>query len=138
MHSTDLVPQAAAAGFRLYLCGHTHGDQICLPGGRVIVSRQDCGRHFAAGLWRQGAMIGYTNSGDGTAVLPLRFNRPGEAALLELRRPAGARSCLTKAFRFYCCRHHLQRNPDTNPRAENPFADLTSDSFHRVAGDPNL
>ena len=52
VHSADLALEAAAAGFRLYLAGHTHGGQICLPGGRVIVCRQDCGRRFAAGLCR--------------------------------------------------------------------------------------
>ncbi len=90
VHSADLAPEAAAAGFRLYLCGHTHGGQICLPGGRVIISRQDCGRRFASDLWRQGAMTGYTSRGVGTASLPLRFNCRGEVALLELRRPANA------------------------------------------------
>jgi hypothetical protein len=86
VHSAELVPQAAAAGFRLYLAGHTHAGQICLPGGRAIITRQNCDRRFTAGLWRQGDMIGYTTSGVGTAVLPLRFNTRGEVALLRLRR----------------------------------------------------
>ncbi len=85
VHSAELAPVAAAAGFRLYLSGHTHAGQICLPGGRVILTGQDCSRRFAAGLWRQGAMIGYTTSGVGTGVLPMRFNTRGEVALLELR-----------------------------------------------------
>jgi hypothetical protein len=86
VHSADLAQEAAAAGFRLYLAGHTHAGQICLPGGQVVITRQDCSRRFAAGLWQEGAMTGYTTSGVGTAVLPMRFNTRGEVALLELRR----------------------------------------------------
>ena len=32
-HSPEIYRQAAHAGFSVMLCGHTHGGQICLPGG---------------------------------------------------------------------------------------------------------
>src|SRR5699024_6028583 len=35
-HSPDVLPEAAAAGVDLVLAGHTHGGQICLPGGRAL------------------------------------------------------------------------------------------------------
>ena len=34
VHSPEFAGEAAAAGYDLYLCGHTHGGQVCLPGGR--------------------------------------------------------------------------------------------------------
>ena len=35
-HTPEIYRQAAHAGFALVLCGHTHGGQICLPGGTPI------------------------------------------------------------------------------------------------------
>jgi hypothetical protein len=77
---------ARTAGVSFYLCGHTHGGQICLPGGRGLVSCLVRCRHAARGLWREGAMVGYTSCGLGTGRLPLRFNCPPELTLITLRR----------------------------------------------------
>jgi hypothetical protein len=86
VHSPEIADQAAAAGFGLYLCGHTHGGQICLPNGRWLFTRlRRC--HFGArGEWRAGAMIGYTSNGLGVGEVPLRFNCRGEIAVITLRR----------------------------------------------------
>ena len=90
VHSPELADAAAGCGFKLYLAGHTHGGQIALPGGRPLVTRLTRHRAYAAGLWRHGAMHGYTSSGVGTSSLPVRFNTRGEAVLITLRRgPAG-------------------------------------------------
>jgi predicted MPP superfamily phosphohydrolase len=32
-HSPEVIPEVSARGFHLYLTGHTHAGQICLPGG---------------------------------------------------------------------------------------------------------
>ena len=88
VHSPEVADDADAAGYAFYLCGHTHGGQICLPGGRPVLTRLRRCHHAASGLWRQGKMIGYTNRGLGVAGLPLRFNTRGEAAIITLRRPA--------------------------------------------------
>jgi hypothetical protein len=88
VHSAEIADHAAAAGFGFYLCGHTHGGQICLPNGRALFSRlRRC--HFGArGEWRAGAMIGYTSNGLGVGEVPLRFNCRGEIAVITLRRGA--------------------------------------------------
>ena len=83
-------PLAAAAGCALYLCGHTHGGQICLPGGRPILTHLTRCRHLASGRWQCGAMTGYTNRGIGVSGPPLRFNCSGEAAVITLRRSTPA------------------------------------------------
>jgi len=85
VHSAEVADHAAAAGFSFYLSGHTHGGQICFPNGRPLFTRlRRC--HFGArGEWRAGVMIGYTSNGLGTGEVPLRFNCPGEIAVITLR-----------------------------------------------------
>ena len=85
VHSPEAVAQAAAAGIDLYLTGHTHAGQICLPGGIPIMTNSTVGRSYASGLWRYGNMVGYTSSGIGVSGLPLRFNSQGEVTHITLR-----------------------------------------------------
>jgi hypothetical protein len=86
VHSAEVADRAADAGFALYLCGHTHGGQICLPGGRPLFTMLHRCRFGARGEWRYGGMIGYTSTGLGVGRVPLRFNCPGEIAVITLRR----------------------------------------------------
>lgn len=88
VHSPEMADHAAEAGIALYLCGHTHGGQICLPGGRPLLTRLTRCRHAARGLWRHDAMVGYTSSGLGTSHPTLRYNCRGEMTLITLRRGA--------------------------------------------------
>ena len=91
VHSPEYAAEAAEAGCALYLCGHTHGGQICLPGGRPIFTQLVRNREYARGLWRCDRMVGYTSSGAGlAAALPVRLNAPGEVTVLTLR--SGQRS----------------------------------------------
>lgn len=86
VHSPELADVAAEAGFGLYLCGHTHGGQVCLPGGRPVIAHLTRCRAFAKGRWRCGDMQGYTSEGLGVSGAPLRFNSRGEVARITLRR----------------------------------------------------
>jgi len=86
IHSAEIAAAAAEAGFALYLTGHTHGGQVCLPGGRPILTNHRAPRAYAAGAWRHGDMIGYTSAGAGVSMLPIRFNTRGEITLITLRR----------------------------------------------------
>lgn len=87
VHSPELSPIAAVVGYSLYLCGHTHGGQVCLPNRAPIVTAMTrMPRHRALGLWRIGAMAGYTSRGCGTSRMPIRFFSKGEVALITLRR----------------------------------------------------
>jgi predicted MPP superfamily phosphohydrolase len=89
VHSAEVADDADAAGYALYLCGHTHGGQICLPGGRPLITHLKRCHHAASGLWRQGRMVGYTSRGLGVSDLPMRFNTRGEVVVVTLRRPTG-------------------------------------------------
>lgn len=89
VHTPDLADVAARAGHRLYLCGHTHGGQICLPGGRPLFTALDCHRHLASGPWRLDGLQGYTSRALGSSRPPLRINCPAEAAVIRLSRTPG-------------------------------------------------
>ena len=84
VHAPSLFDVAAGNGYRLYLCGHTHGGQICLPGGRPLIVHLRHGRKYYRGLWRYRDMTGYTGQGVGTVGVPLRFNTRSEITLFRL------------------------------------------------------
>jgi predicted MPP superfamily phosphohydrolase len=48
-HTPEIYRQAAHAGFSFMLSGHTHGGQICLPGGVPILLEADLPRALGAG-----------------------------------------------------------------------------------------
>lgn len=85
VHSPDAASAAALHGHDLYLCGHTHGGQVCLPDGQPIVTGHDGERRHSSGRWACGRMAGYTNRGAGASMLPIRFNAPPEVAFITLR-----------------------------------------------------
>ena len=84
-HTPEIYHQAADAHFKLLLSGHTHGGQICLPGGFPLVLESTLPRHMGAGPWRYERMMGYTSAGTGSSVVPVRFNCPPEVTLHHLR-----------------------------------------------------
>jgi len=84
-HSPEMAGEAAAAGHALYLCGHCHGGQVCLPGGRPVIRHLSRHRDLYGGLWRCGDMWGYTSTGAGLSEPPVRFNCRGEVTEFRLR-----------------------------------------------------
>lgn len=83
-HTPEIYRQAAHAGFKLMLCGHTHGGQICLPGGIPLMLDAVIPRRMGRGSWKYGAMTGYTSAGGGSSIVPVRFNCPPEITLHRL------------------------------------------------------
>jgi predicted MPP superfamily phosphohydrolase len=83
-HTPEVYRQAAHYGFNLMLSGHTHGGQICLPGGIPITLDSVLPRSMGAGAWKYDNMIGYTSVGAGSSVVPVRFNCPPEITLHHL------------------------------------------------------
>ncbi len=86
VHAPSMYNVAADNGYGLYLCGHTHGGQICLPGGKPIILHLHYGRKYYRGLWQYGRMKGYTGQGTGTVGIPIRFNTQSEITELRLYR----------------------------------------------------
>ncbi len=73
----------------LIFAGHTHGGQVCLPGGRAIITNCDLPRDRARGLsvWNHAHEASYLNvsAGIGTSIYaPVRFACPPEAVLVTL------------------------------------------------------
>jgi predicted MPP superfamily phosphohydrolase len=81
-------------GYDVVLAGHTHGGQLCLPGGRAIVTNCDLDPARAKGLHRHpggsapgdpGSAWLHVSAGAGTSpYAPVRFACRPEATLLTL------------------------------------------------------
>jgi len=84
-HSPETYREAARLGFHLHLSGHTHGGQICLPGGRPVVVPCRVPRQFVVGRWSHGGMQGYTSPGTGGCGVAARWNCPPEITIHTLR-----------------------------------------------------
>ncbi|NNO10225.1 metallophosphoesterase [Corynebacterium lujinxingii] len=75
----------ATDGYQLALAGHTHGGQICLPGGRALVTNADIDRKRASGLHRYGDMWMEVSNGLGQSkYAPVRLFCPPSAALIRV------------------------------------------------------
>ncbi len=86
VHDPSMFDLAADNGYRLYLTGHTHGGQICLPGGIPVVRHLRHGRKYYRGVWKYAKMTGYTGQGVGVVGIPVRFNTQSEITLFRLCR----------------------------------------------------
>jgi uncharacterized protein len=84
-HTPEVYRQAAHAGFRLLLSGHTHGGQVCLPGSIPITLDSVLPRHMGSGPWTYDKMVGYTSVGVGSSIVTVRFNCPPEITLHHLQ-----------------------------------------------------
>jgi predicted MPP superfamily phosphohydrolase len=87
-HTPEIYRQAAHADFNVLLAGHTHGGQICLPGGIPVLTDSDAPRAYARGPWRFHDMVGYTSAGCGSSIVDARFHCPPEITLHHLHRPS--------------------------------------------------
>lgn len=85
-HTPEIYRQAAHAGFKLLLSGHTHGGQICLPGAIPITLDSVLPRRMGAGPWKYHEMVGYTSVGVGSCIVPVRLNCLPEITLHRLVR----------------------------------------------------
>ncbi|WP_419695585.1 metallophosphoesterase [Mesorhizobium muleiense] len=85
-HTPEIYRQAAHTGFDLLLAGHTHGGQICLPGGLPITLDSKLPRAMGVGAWIYHGMTGYTSVGAGSSVVAVRLNCLPEITLHQLAR----------------------------------------------------
>jgi len=84
-HTPEPYRLAENAGVQLMLSGHTHGGQICLPGGIPVLTETPAPRALVRGAWRYRSLAGYTSVGCGASVVDVRFNCLPEVTLHRLR-----------------------------------------------------
>lgn len=85
VHTSELSDSASRNNYSLYLCGHTHAGQICLPGGIPLITHQYEGRKFYKGVWQVNGMTGYTSAGCGVSGIAVRFFSRGEVTRIVLK-----------------------------------------------------
>jgi predicted MPP superfamily phosphohydrolase len=85
-HTPEIFRLAAHADFNVLLSGHTHGGQLCLPGGIPVTLNCVLPRFMGRGRFKYHDMIGYTSAGAGACIVPVRFNCPPEITLHSFRR----------------------------------------------------
>ncbi|GAB6144386.1 metallophosphoesterase [Desulfocicer niacini] len=83
-HTPETYAEASTAGVDYLLCGHTHGGQICLPGGITLMTNAKCPKNYCKGSWNHKGMHGYTSRGTGSSGVPVRFFCPPEITVHEL------------------------------------------------------
>ena len=84
-HNPQIYKQAQKAGFNFLMAGHTHGGQVCLPGGIPLFKSARVTRKIAKGVWQYKTMAGFTSTGVGCCNAAARFYCPPEAAVLTLK-----------------------------------------------------
>lgn len=85
-HYPDLFERINRCKPDLYLCGHCHGGQICLPGGVALLKHDRSSRRFVSGVHRRGSCWYVANRGVGAGKIMLRLFCPAEVLEITLRR----------------------------------------------------
>ena len=91
-HSPEphILDQFAADGYQLVLSGHTHGGQLCLPGGKTLVTNCGIDRSRAKGLsrWSERMWLHVTNGLGNSKYVPFRtFCRPSATLIHIVEKP---------------------------------------------------
>lgn len=86
-HAPDLMSEATENNIELYLCGHTHGGQVRLPGYGAILTSSKLGKRYEMGLYNEGQTHLYVSRGvglEGLSAPRVRFLAPPEITLITL------------------------------------------------------
>ena len=83
-HSPEIYRKVEASGAHMMLSGHTHGGQICVPGGMPVITNAACPSKYCSGSWHYKNLSGYTSRGTGCSGLPVRFFCPPEITVHTL------------------------------------------------------
>ena len=82
-HFPDHLRRTEALRPDLFLAGHTHGGQVCLPGRVPLIKHDSLPRRLVSGVHRVGPTWLVVTRGIGTTTLPLRVFCPPE--VMEIR-----------------------------------------------------
>jgi len=77
-HYPDQIKRLTRIHPHLMFAGHTHGGQICLPGGRAMVTHDSLPKHQSQGIHRFGDIWLIVSRGVGFSTIPVRVFCPAE------------------------------------------------------------
>jgi predicted MPP superfamily phosphohydrolase len=83
-HNPDTADEHIQIPIDLYICGHSHGGQVNVPGLRELALPIN-NLNYLHGLAQSKNSQVFTSRGIGCSGFPIRFNAPPEIAMLELR-----------------------------------------------------
>jgi predicted MPP superfamily phosphohydrolase len=86
-HMPDLIEDVSGCAVDLYLCGHTHGGQVALPGYGALITLSKFGKKYESGRYQVGDTTLYVNRGLGLEPRPapqVRFFARPEIAVFDL------------------------------------------------------
>jgi uncharacterized protein len=84
-HYPDTLRKLESLRPDILLAGHTHGGQVCLPGGRPIIWHDSLPRHLCHGVHRIGPTWLVVSRGLGFTSLPIRTWCPAEVIEIVLK-----------------------------------------------------
>lgn len=85
-HFPDVIRRTAALRPDVYFTGHTHGGQVCLPGGIPIIRHDSLPRRLCKGVHRAGGTWLVASRGLGFTGPPIRLFCPAEVVEVTLTR----------------------------------------------------
>jgi predicted MPP superfamily phosphohydrolase len=84
-HYSDYFYRTPKAHPDLFLAGHSHGGQVCLPGGIPILKHTSLPRRYSRGIHKVGETWLVANRGLGYSTISLRLFCPSEVVEIELQ-----------------------------------------------------
>ncbi len=91
-HSPELMPVVKHYNVDLYLCGHTHGGQVRVPGYGAVITSAATGKQYEAGRYDENGTTLYVSRGiglEGLSAPRMRLFCPPEITLVEITPIAG-------------------------------------------------
>jgi predicted MPP superfamily phosphohydrolase len=83
-HSPDGMPAVRGRGVRLFLCGHTHGGHIVLPGYGPVWMPSPHGRLWPWGRHEVDGTTVIVSRGVGGSLVPFRVGAPADVVVVDL------------------------------------------------------
>jgi hypothetical protein len=77
-HYPDHFRRVRPLGADFFLAGHTHGGQVCWPGGRPVITHDAMPKRYSKGVHRLGRTWYVVSRGFGFASVPVRLFCPAE------------------------------------------------------------
>ncbi len=89
-HFPDLIRRSRFLEADLFLAGHTHGGQVCLPGGVPIIRHDSLPAKLISGIhWVYDTWL-VSNAGIGFSGVPIRLFCPAQVIEITLRKAGGS------------------------------------------------